>query len=412
MAACDSAHGTIFRQEAGGRSRRFLKIQQKIIATLTEQCVKQESDGVPASVSLKSITAIVTSDIFDHVLAGRELQMHASKPSSYCDMLEVVTHKILLRAFSPVSYWKVPGLKNLDGLLDAKSAALEATRKLNENDGKSDDGSLVGRLKHMAHNGDLSSCEMADHLQQWFMALYALAPPIYWALFHLALLPELQEAIAMEMSLSQGEGKSIWAEALFLETIRFYPFELVSFQTEEHITLAGRQVPPRTKIMIDIHHILRHLPTSKLGDDLEEFRPARWVGPEGIIDAGPCNDMVFGYGPRSCTGQLIPKVFIPKLLAQIVKEFVLEATRSQVPIGSFPPHPPEDCVIRIWLRRPKQILFAGDTTQEAHISNLCTYSNSNPALLKFSTGLLTAEWHLTFFLSPSRRGCSLEGTKA
>lgn len=110
--------------------------------------------------------------------------------------------------------------------------------------------------------------------------------------------------------------------------------------------------------------------------------------------------------------ELLGQAFIPKLLAQIVKEFALEATRSQVPIGSFPPHPPEDCVIRIWLRRPKQILFAGDTTQEAHISNLCTYSNSNPALLKFSTGLLTAEWHLTFFLSPSRRGCSLEGTKA
>lgn len=260
-------------------------------------------------------------------------------------------------------------------------------------------------------HGDLSSCEMADHLQQWFMAVFELAPTIYWALFHLALLPELQEAMAMEMSLSQGEGKSIWAEALFLETIRFYPFELRSFQTEEHITLAGRQVPPRTKIIIDIHHILRHLPTSKLGDDLE-FRPARWVGPEGIIDAGPCNDMAFGYGTRSCAGKLLAQAFIPKLLAQIVKEFVLEATRSQVPIGSFPPHPPEDCVIRIWLRRPKQILFAGDTTQEAHISNLCTYSNSNPALLKFSTGLLTAEWHLTFFLSPSRRGCSLEGTKA
>lgn len=59
-----------------------------------------------------------------------------------------------------------------------------------------------------------------------------------------------------------GEGKSIWAEALFLEALRFF-FEFHLLRTVETITMAGQQVPEGTKIVMHMGHILRHIEESK-----------------------------------------------------------------------------------------------------------------------------------------------------
>ena len=116
-------------------------------------------------------------------------------------------------------------------------------------------------------------------------------------------------------------------QAMWLETLRMHgaaPFQ--SLTNLEPIKLAGRTVPPRTRIWLHYRYIMNNSPEmkEKLGDDLDKFRPARWMGPEGIIKHSPFDSLAYGHGARVCLGRHLADYEGKLVLASVLKNFELE----------------------------------------------------------------------------------------
>jgi len=115
--------------------------------------------------------------------------------------------------------------------------------------------------------------------------------------------------------------------ATWLETLRFSgpaPFDV--FENHEPIMLAGRKVPPLTEIWVNYRHVLKTSPEvmEKLGQDLDKFRPSRWLGPDGIIKHPPFDSLAFGHGARACLGRQLAEYEGRLVIAKVLQKFVLE----------------------------------------------------------------------------------------
>ncbi len=340
---------------AAGQVQRII---EKFVSIIRAQCNTDAGEGKGLGETVVALYCIRTSawllrafsaDIFSHIFAGEDLYMHEKEPSMWYKAVEALVGASLIRVALPVPYWKFPGLENLDGRETAKSAVVEGGSPK----------TLVGKLKRFVKEGKTSADQMAADVAGLYLASHTLVPAMASAFFHLAQLPDLQMAIAMEMKESEeisGEGESIWAEALFLEALRFYPFEFRFFRTLGTITIAGQQVPEGTNIILHMRHILRHLKSPKLGDDLEDFRPGRWVGSDGIIDAGPINTLAFGYGSRQCIGRKLSMKLGVQMIQEVARTFSLESepkepTKRELTVDGFSNLPVvEDVHIRVRLR--------------------------------------------------------------
>ena len=222
----------------------------------------------------------------------------------------------LLTLFPVVSSLRDWGIPIFGSKLNsAKQRALDACM------GKKAEGTFVGRLRSLISTGELTNEEVAQFHATIAFAGYAPGHMAAWALYYLAQLPELQDSIVRELEQDQGE-KSTWAQALWLETIRLYPLETHQYLTADTVTIAGRKVPAGTKVLIHMRHLLQNFHEPKLGEDLREFRPSRWIGPDGI-HATPFNSLVFGHGARECVGRALAERFGPMVIASVVQRFVL-----------------------------------------------------------------------------------------
>ena len=349
------------QKPVGEATSRLRRIAEKAVTMMTVQCnhACHKSSDAGTVVDLNVLTPMVIEDLQSHFCAGAELHMNEAKSRAWSQALWVVFELSAVRSIFhwllPLPYWKIPGLGNLDGLLTAQRNLAEATMKLNEGEGNPDNGTFVGRLKYMVQNGEMEPHHMVVTLAGFTFELHALAPFLCLALLHLSKLPDVQNSIATELEMSgarDAESKSIWAEALFLETLRFYPFEISTFETAESIVIAGRQVPQGTKIFPHMTHIMRHLKHPKLGDDPEDFRPGRWVGPDGIIDAEPVNSLAFTRG-RQCVGQHLARALGIRIIGEVARTFSLKAV-NQKPVEVDPiTRVPVDANICVRLRKPE-----------------------------------------------------------
>ena len=100
----------------------------------------------------------------------------------------------------------------------------------------------------------------------------------------------------------------------------------MDLEATEPVTLAGRKLPEGTTIFLALRSILRNDPEVKkeLGDDLHDFRPSRWLGPEGLNRHPPFDALPYGYGPRICVGMRLADYEARLAIAKVVHRFVLE----------------------------------------------------------------------------------------
>ena len=198
----------------------------------------------------------------------------------------------------------------------AKAKAIEACMAA----GRPGDGTYFGRIRSLALEGQISSDRMSDIIVASTLAGHTPVFVLSWCFYHLAQLPDVQEAILEDIT--RGK-KPVWVEALLLETVRLYPVEVHGYHTTEEVVLAGRKVPPGTSVRVHMRHILRNFKEPKLGEDLHEFRPGRWVGPDGIIQAAPYNSLAWGHGGRECPGRRMMESFAQMVIAKVVERFIL-----------------------------------------------------------------------------------------
>ena len=184
-----------------------------------------------------------------------------------------------------------------------------------------------------------TTAEMVDQVAIFFLAGHETsASALAWALYLLALYPEVQEKVAAEAALL-GQAPEFselsrlkYTRDVFREVLRLYP--PVPMMVRENTCpeeMRDRQVAPGAQLVLSPWHLHRH---ERIWDRPDEFDPDRWQTAENRSCARDAY-MPFSAGPRVCTGAGFAMVEGPLLLALLVKDwqFARAEGRDPVPVA-------------------------------------------------------------------------------
>ncbi len=187
-------------------------------------------------------------------------------------------------------------------------------------------------------SGDLFTTEeMVDQVAIFFLAGHETsASALGWALYLLALYPQVQEAVAAEAA-SLGETPEFGAVSrlkltrdVFRETLRLYPpVPMMVRQNRCPVQFRERRIAPGAQIVLSPWHLHRH---ERLWDRPDDFDPGRWQTEAGRASARDAF-IPFSAGPRVCTGAGFAMVEGPLLLALLVRAFRFDRMEDPVPVA-------------------------------------------------------------------------------
>lgn len=178
--------------------------------------------------------------------------------------------------------------------------------------------------------------EMVDQVAIFFLAGHETsASALAWALYLLALCPEVQDRVAAEAdALPEIPGFSDIARLkytrdMFRETLRLYPpVPMMVRENRCPEEFRGRQVAPGAQVVLSPWHQHRH---ERLWERPDEFDPGRWQTEAGRVSSRQAF-MPFSAGPRVCTGAGFAMVEGPLLLALLTRAFRFERVEGREPV--------------------------------------------------------------------------------
>ncbi|KAK3074108.1 hypothetical protein LTR53_003755 [Teratosphaeriaceae sp. CCFEE 6253] len=127
-----------------------------------------------------------------------------------------------------------------------------------------------------------------------------------------------------------------YLDAVCNEVLRVYPLVANTSRISVRPTQVGGMVFPKDTAVVISPWALNRLP-ALWGHDAEEFRPERWMGPEGKHGGAksPYAFMTFIYGPRTCIGASFARSELKCLLATLLMHFELRLKKpDEVPVPS------------------------------------------------------------------------------
>ena len=183
--------------------------------------------------------------------------------------------------------------------------------------------------------------EMVDQVAIFFLAGHETsASALAWALYLLALYPEWQDRVAVEVLAAIGQEAPDFSDIarlrqtrdVFRETLRLYPpVPMMVRETTCPERLRDRDVPPRAQIVLSPWHQHRH---ERLWDKPDAFDPERFDTPNGR-EALRCAYMPFSAGQRVCPGAGFAMIEGVLLLALLVRayRFDIVPDRPAMPVA-------------------------------------------------------------------------------
>ncbi|HEX9859202.1 MAG TPA: cytochrome P450 [Paracoccaceae bacterium] len=180
------------------------------------------------------------------------------------------------------------------------------------------------------------TAEMVDQVAIFFLAGHETsASALAWALYLLALYPEVQEKVALE-AMGLGEAPDFSAASrlkysrdVFREVLRLYP--PVPMMVRENTcpeVMRDRAVPPGAQIVLSPWHLHRH---ERIWSRPDAFDPDRWQTEAGR-NCGRDAFIPFSAGPRVCTGAGFAMVEGPLLLALLARAFRFTPLEGREPV--------------------------------------------------------------------------------
>ncbi|KAI0114132.1 benzoate 4-monooxygenase cytochrome P450 [Nemania sp. FL0031] len=179
--------------------------------------------------------------------------------------------------------------------------------------------------------GSLSTREIIGALYINLMAGHdVLAVTIRAVLYYVARHPHVEEKLRAELMML-GPGTIPYVELTKLPYLDAVIHE--SLRIHGNLGLVNERVTPREGAIIDGYRIpggtivginpwVIHRNTAIFGEDVETFRPERWLdGPEEGIMEMRRNLFSFGAGPRMCIGKNIAMMQLCKFLSEFYRNF-------------------------------------------------------------------------------------------
>ncbi|MBN2905997.1 MAG: cytochrome P450 [Rhodobacteraceae bacterium] len=180
------------------------------------------------------------------------------------------------------------------------------------------------------------AAEMVDQVAIFFLAGHETsASALAWALYLLALYPQVQERVAVEVadfpdtpSFSDMKRLPLTRD-VFREALRLYPpVPMMVRETVKPERFRDRDIAKGSQIVLSPWHLHRH---ERLWDRPDAFDPDRYDtenGKTGLREAF----IPFSAGPRVCTGAGFAMVEGPLFLAMLVKAFRFDRVEGCDPV--------------------------------------------------------------------------------
>ena len=215
--------------------------------------------------------------------------------------------------------------------------------------GEGDESCLLGSMVHARDEDGAHATDEAllDNLRLLVLAGHeTTASTIGWAMLHLARDPKLWQRLVDEATSSPGsditsfDGLSAFpfAEALFRESVRFYPPITMETRTvEQELTFHGVTIAPGEVVASAIANVSRD---PSLFDNAEAFDPERWLG-EGRRTPTKAETCQFGGGPHFCLGYHLAVAEATQCLVNVARQFTakglsLESTGPLPKVRYYP----------------------------------------------------------------------------
>lgn len=157
-----------------------------------------------------------------------------------------------------------------------------------------------------------------------------------WAILYLINYPEIQDRIAKEIIQNVGMSRLpcmsdrenlVFTEAFIMETQRKANLVILSLPRTVAVDTAfrGYTIPKGSVILPDFDSVLSD---PRIWGDPENFRPERFIGPDGKI-LKPEGFIPFSIGRRNCMGEQLAKMELFLFIASLIQKFQFLAPEGQ-----------------------------------------------------------------------------------
>lgn len=338
-------------------TRSYFKPVHAMVDVLVGKLSEEAKDGRVANFS--ELLCCFSADVLSKVAFGCEFGALSKGKSKELDVVTCFFKAVQSRALAPFEWWKLPLLGWVEGaqtVSDQLSEMMISFIDSHEQSGMTN--TVLSTLMH-AEGEKLTRDELVGNMKTLFLAgTITIRDSLAWAFYHLSQHHQLQEQMVQELNSKARDGigsiehleqldlvRAVWAETLRFRSA--VPYLLLS--TTEPLSLAGRQVPPGSEIMLLTRYYQDRVPeAASLGSDLDEFRPGRWLV-DGMFKQDPALDpLAFGYGARACLGRRLADLEGQLTIAEVVRHFQL--VEGAVKLGettSFSQGPDKDIELKL-----------------------------------------------------------------
>ncbi|CAB3404872.1 unnamed protein product [Caenorhabditis bovis] len=157
--------------------------------------------------------------------------------------------------------------------------------------------------------------------------------------FLLATHPEIQKKVQEEMNRECPDpevtfdqlSKLKYLDCVIRETLRLYPLGAMATARKcmRSTEVCGLPIEAGTEILVDTWSL--HHDADIWGDDVDEFKPERWLNVNDVAHKGAY--IPFGYGPRQCIGMRLAYMEERLLLTHILRKYSFTTgPKTQIPL--------------------------------------------------------------------------------
>lgn len=314
------------------------------------------------TVEVRHVMYCVTADVIAFTAFGHDFDS-LRRCCPVLDALKQLFPIIMLRALSPVQYWKLPLFgQRLDGCEQVVTRLTRAVDHIIEERRAADAAqSEQGReppftvLRKMlersaAEPAKFEHRRVVGNLLTLFVAgADTTSIAMTWMLYHVAKDAALQRELAAEvapldMALLSMEELSCSLprlRSLFYECLRMHgPADTLDFQNDfEDVTLAGRTYAPDPSrvFLVMAGYISQAAEAEQLGvgPEPDKFEARRWLQPDGSVRSPPADVvMPFGQGMRLCPGKDLAMLECLVCVGRVLQVFALALTPGHSEVGS------------------------------------------------------------------------------
>ncbi|CAE6466135.1 unnamed protein product [Rhizoctonia solani] len=141
--------------------------------------------------------------------------------------------------------------------------------------------------------------------------------------------PEMDLDQPLDFNLLDDHERVPILEAVVAETLRCAGVgSLTGRELIQDEIISGRFVPKGTQLMFTT--ALMSSSRSEWGPDANEWRPTRWLTPDGTFDRSAGPSIPFGLGQRSCFGQRLAVLQIKTFVAAMSRAFFFKPVPLEV----------------------------------------------------------------------------------